>query len=251
MVTRETANFASVGQVKELISALAQSVSTDLTAEQAQYWIGHKKQLGKKLKMFLKEGGLGGVVRLTGVDALLAEWQDFWLEDFDKDLDFSKLRLPEFANQTFNRLLVMAEGMTFRCLYKACSKLFPCGEYPADVGAVISDRDPMKIGTYAIRIRDRAEADYELSNFSADTLTRICGSGITLEERLLYEVVYFKETGKHLDRNTKTLCNGSRHHPSGAVPIVYWNTHFGMMQINFCSPFEQNEFLRGRSCFAL
>ena len=46
--------------------------------------------------------------------------------------------------------------------------------------------------------------------------------GITLEERLLLEIEYFKKTGKHLDVENWTLCSGSRYQ-DGYVPSAYWD----------------------------
>jgi hypothetical protein len=48
-------------------------------------------------------------------------------------------------------------------------------------------------------------------------------SGITLRERLLMEIIYFKETGNHLDIKGVTLCSGSRY-SAGSVPGVYWHS---------------------------
>lgn len=47
--------------------------------------------------------------------------------------------------------------------------------------------------------------------------------GITLRERLLMEIAYFAETGKHLDVKGVTLCSGSRYSDC-CVPGVYLYT---------------------------
>lgn len=44
---------------------------------------------------------------------------------------------------------------------------------------------------------------------------------ITLRERLLMELEYFNETGKHLDIKGFTICAGSRY-SDGYVPYVFW-----------------------------
>lgn len=46
-------------------------------------------------------------------------------------------------------------------------------------------------------------------------------SGITLRERLLFEIAYFDETGEHLDIKGVTFCSGSRN-SDGVVPCVYF-----------------------------
>lgn len=46
-------------------------------------------------------------------------------------------------------------------------------------------------------------------------------NGITLRERLLFELAYFNETGNHLDIKGVTFCSGSRY-ADGDVPNVHW-----------------------------
>jgi hypothetical protein len=45
--------------------------------------------------------------------------------------------------------------------------------------------------------------------------------GITLRERIIMEIDYFKKTGKHLDIKGLTLCSGSRY-SDGDVPCAFW-----------------------------
>lgn len=66
------------------------------------------------------------------------------------------------------------------------------------------------------------EADEQYQNKSAKTLEKEGGEFITLRERLLLELLYFKETGKHLDIENWTLCAGSRC-ADGDVPGVGWD----------------------------
>ena len=62
-----------------------------------------------------------------------------------------------------------------------------------------------KNGPYAIRVRDRVEADEELKNRSARDLQQQGILGITIEEREIFELKYFTETGQHLDIVNWTL----------------------------------------------
>lgn len=247
MATRETANFATIGQVKELISSLAQAVPQDLTAEDAQYWIEHKSRLGRKLSLLLRGRECGNVVKLTGLEACVEKWHDFWSE-FGVDLDFSNLRVPLEKFAGCNRLLVMAEGVTTYRLYELCHRHFPCHtDFNDKFDIFVSDRNPAT-SSYAVWVRDYVEADYENVNISANGFAGISHTGITFPERLLFELKYFLETGKHLDVENQTLCVGSRH-PSGAVPVVYWSG--GVLCVRLRSPLDQNDNLRPRSCFAL
>ncbi|MBI2033910.1 MAG: hypothetical protein HYT13_02315 [Candidatus Liptonbacteria bacterium] len=107
---------------------------------------------------------------------------------------------------------------------------------------VTSDRKADK--DYCIWVRDRVEADEELKNKSANDLKRENIPGITLEERLLYELKFFDETGKHLDVQKITLCAGSRT-PYGSVPSVYW--HDGEVSVFWYFPDNRDGGIRVRA----
>ncbi len=77
------------------------------------------------------------------------------------------------------------------------------------------------------------EADEELKNKSANMLAEAGIKGETLPERLLHELKYFTDTGKHLDVKNTTLCSGSRD-PYGVVPLVDWLSVAGGMRMHWC-----------------
>lgn len=183
-----------------------------------------------------------------GLEAVLADWHAFWNEH-GLELDISALRIPE-RQEGFNRLLVMPAGATANFLYEACSKLFPCWRYTDNLDAVTSDRDPAKLGAYAIWVRDRVEADEELKDKSANMLAKAGIKGMTLPERLALDLKYFKETGQHLDVKNITLCNGSRE-PDGSVPSAYWDSGYGRMSVYWYLPDSRPEHLRARAAVTL
>jgi len=55
-----------------------------------------------------------------------------------------------------------------------------------------------------------------------------------LEERLIYELKYFKESGKHLDAKYETLCAGS--YCDGQVFRIYWRNklYVRYWHVNIC-----------------
>lgn len=81
--------------------------------------------------------------------------------------------------------------------------------------------------------RKTAEADANLRNKSASDLAREGVECITLRERLLMELAYFEETGKHLDIEGFTICAGSRY-SDGRVPHVCWDPNRGKVRIDWC-----------------
>ena len=188
---------------------------------------------------------------------LLGPWETFYRDLFDLDLDFSSLRIPE-KKGGFDRLIIVAKGMTPDKLYAKCQELFTCWKYRNNLDSVTSDRDSNKMGTYAIWVRDRVEADVELEGKSANMLAKEGVKGLTLPERLLYELKYFTETGlpvqgqtgKHLDLKNITLCSGSRY-PVGGVPGVFWYSGFGKMCVDWYDPDYRYDYLRARAAVTL
>lgn len=178
--------------------------------------------------------------------SLLVDWHGFYRDMFGIEVDFSNLRIPE-KRQGFNRLLIVAQGMTPQSLYDKCKELFPSVMWID--GSLDKVRNPKqsertaKKDAYAIWIRNRIEADRELRNLSAKVLQEKNISGITLEERLVFELKYFKETEKHLDIKNVTLCSGSCD-SVGRVPHVNWG--YGSLGVLWCSPGSATPFLRAR-----
>ncbi len=182
----------------------------------------------------------------SAVANTLSDWQNFYAEVFGLMLDFSGLRIPE-KRDGFNRLIIVAEGMTPNRLYDKCAELFPGWKYADNLDQITSDRKADH--DYAIWVRDRQEADEELKNKSANTLEKEGVSSATLEERLLYELKFFIETrgktgeGKHLDVSNWTLCAGSRY-PGGGVPFVSWGGDG--VRVGWCGPGDRHDDLRAR-----
>ena len=141
------------------------------------------------------------------------EWNIFYHDYFGLEtMDLSKIIIPK-RREGLNRLLIIPENMDFEIAYDACQSKFSCWINARKSLSELIDwakeeRDPRK-GAYAIWVRDRREADKELKNLSVDNLKEKNIPGITLTERLVYELKYFAETGKHLDAEKTTLCSGS------------------------------------------
>lgn len=95
--------------------------------------------------------------------------------------------------------------------------------------------------------KPNVEADEENANKSSDDLGEEgLKNGITLRERLIMELQYFKETGKHLDNDNITLCAGSRH-LDGGIPSVHWSRDFRKVYVDWYSADDRNGDVRSRS----
>lgn len=157
--------------------------------------------------------------------------------------------------QKLNRIIELLEGKQFECksdwwvlkmkpeytaeyLFEECEKLFKCCSY-IDLSKIKSDRS----GKYTIEFKPNIEAGEEWKNISANDLPED-EKFITLEERMLLEIQYFKKTGKHLDTDNVTLCAGSRDH-DGSVPSADWND--AKFQVINYHPDYAGDDLRSRS----
>ncbi len=76
------------------------------------------------------------------------------------------------------------------------------------------------------------EPDEEYKDMSANDLEKAGVQGITLRERLLFELLYWKKEGKHLDIKNITLCSGSRS-SVGGVPSVRWFPDYDRLCVNW------------------
>jgi len=150
-------------------------------------------------------------------------WVNFYQKHFNITPDFSGLKIPQKPTEGNWRLLVILQGLTKNQVYDVCAKQFSCWRYTEDLDMVVSknERDP-KNGTYAIWVRDTVEADEVHKNKSANMIKDADLATETLLERMIHELVYFSETGEHLDVNNVTLCSGSRY-SDGDVPGARWD----------------------------
>ncbi|NQU83790.1 MAG: hypothetical protein HQ536_03695 [Parcubacteria group bacterium] len=179
----------------------------------------------------------------TDVQTQLTDWQRFYGEQFNIEVDFSNLQVPAHK-EDFDRIIVVAQGLTLNRVFEVCVENFPSWKYANNLDKEVIQNDRTSETSYAIRIRDRVEADEELKNLSANQLKEQNIAGITLLERLLYELKYWKETNKHLDIGNITLCAGSRD-SGGNVLGVRW--HGGELFVHWYYPSDAGSSLRSRA----
>ena len=160
--SNQTVRMATPGQIKDVISAVVEGVPVNiLTYEMAQYLIGRKKWLGAEVKkIFLTNSPYA---------ALLVDWQAFYL-GFGIDCDLSGVRIPDDPGG-FGRVIITAQGITPQSAYDLCVKNFPCWKFTdRNLDEIVASERTAKDGAYAIRVRDRVEADEELKNRSYNDL---------------------------------------------------------------------------------
>jgi len=184
------------------------------------------------------------VATLGSDEDQLLSWKAFYLKVFGIKLDLAGLELPA-TRVGFDRLVVVAEDLAINSALQACRDHFSVYSCWDNLDKEVSrnDRSPSK--TYVIRLRDRIEADEEFADVSANQLKERGVKGITLLERLLLELMYFTQTGKHLDLENVTLCAGSRG-SYGSVPSVDWDSGDDGLRVHWYSPGDSHDGLLTR-----
>jgi len=220
------------GQIKDFISALVQEVPVTLP---------HNSK-GRILKEVRK---LFASVAVNPYADVVLEWEQFYLKHFQKVYEFSQLLIPDCPGENW-RLLIIAD-LLLEQLYAKMKELFPCWRWTEnDLDKIVNwnERDA-KNGVYAIWVRNGIEADKEYKNHSANKIKEINIATETLGERLIHELKFFDETGKHLDIENVTLCSGSRY-SDGYVPRVYFNSCSGKVGVYWYYSAYANPRLRPR-----
>lgn len=111
-------------------------------------------------------------------------------------------------------------------LIAECRALFPVHVYDEEN----VDKNFPILPTSTRTFKPNIEADEEHKNKSYNEIIKAGIQGITLRERLIMELQYFKETGKHLDVDNVTLTTPL--YSDGSVASVYWSV--GGLYVGWC-----------------
>lgn len=174
----------------------------------------------------------------------LEVWQKFYLKYFGKEIDFSRVQIPKKPKGNNWRLIVIA-GLGTELLFQTAKKRFDCWKWTEeslDEAVLTNERDPNTI--YAIWVKDNVEADEENRNLSANDIKAKELTTETLAERITHEMIYFDETGNHLDIQNFTLCSGSRRSDGGG-PGAGW--YGGEFSVRWYYSDSSHSDLRGRA----
>lgn len=175
---------------------------------------------------------MGDIVPIFTLEDLARYYRDFYGRT-DIEAEFAKMRWPQ-ERLGFGWLVPVPKGIiasTVLGVLKSKQHMKIYNNY-GDVDAGRHDRSSAKRG-YAVRFRNRVEADEEWKGKSANDLKQLKVVGTVLTERLLLGSIFVAMTGNHLDIVNWTLCAGSRN-PDGSVPIVTWFP--GKLLVGWCHP---------------
>jgi len=222
----------SDGEILEFGAAVMQQLGRGIDPEKARYYIGNKSQLGKDLRKL-------GIHQMPEFDS--AEWERFYTKRFSHSVDLSGMHVPPKPGYSC-RGIVIIPGVTNNIVFDACTKAFKSWRYTDDLNTV-TDVVKRPDGPYVVWVRDVVEADEEMKNKSAEDIEKTGTNTLTLKERMVLELKYFDETGKHLDIENWTLCSGSRY-SGGGVPGALWRG--GEFGVGWCFPDDRDSYLRAR-----
>ncbi len=194
-----------------MIRGLLNQLLTNLEGENGEEWLKEFKKFLRKESCWVKSS-----------NNLLSMWQTIYHNNFGIECDFSEVVIPEKPSDGDWRLLVIAD-INLEQIYARCKELFQCWRWTDDDFDKIvtwNERDA-KNGAYAIWVRDEVEADENLKNHSVNDIKEKNIATETLTERLIHELIFFDETGKHLDNSSVTLCGDSRVSDGGVLSVRF------------------------------
>jgi hypothetical protein len=209
-------------QLGALAGFIMEFLAAFLNASQANYWLGNKTHLKRKLTEIFSDE-YADVRR---------KWETFY-RSWGQEPDFSKVVIPPVPKDGKWRLLIIAELMTAERAFTYYTTYIKKRHDYQDLNVRIKHtRTAAK--DYAVWVRDAVEPDQEhlgKKPFKVDPDAKI---GITLIERILLEIDYFRETGKVLDERGLTFCSGSRK-SSNKIPVMARDMD-GALRIDWYSP---------------
>jgi hypothetical protein len=192
----------------------------------------------------------------------IAEWTKFYKDYLGLAVDLSGVVIPvnpggfDWINVVARELLESSNGRPHGFVIEAMRKNgIPVETHGNDLDSLLSPNismikndyrknDRWPDVSYAVRNRDRVEADKENKNISADELATRGILSSTCLERLIHGYKYCVKTGNHLDIDNWTLCSGSRG-SGGSVPSVGFG--YGLVFVYWYYSSYSHDFLRARS----
>ncbi len=186
--------LATAGQIKDICAVAVQGVPAKMSFGEAANILRRKERFVKHIESFFKNG-------------VFADWRNFYRTNFD--IKLGDLELPAESAE-FVRPIIVAKDLTPNRVFDVCVKNFPSWRYVDDLDKSFVNNDRYPENSYAVLVRDTIETEGIHAGKTAEELAEAGIKGITLLERMIFELKYFTETRGHLDTYNQTLCSGSR-----------------------------------------
>jgi hypothetical protein len=223
MKTGTDSQNPSFKELGALAGFIVDFLASILNFSQVEYWLSHKTELKRKLREVFSINDEFLEIRV--------EWQKFYKTHFNWDVDFSQVIIPLRPDGKW-RLLFIPKGMNLNLSFSICEKLFKSWKYTEDLNQSVTKNIRNTDSHYAVWVRDEVETDQEFLGKSTRQADPDMKIGITLLERIIFEIKYFVETGNHLDIKGLTFCSGSRD-ADGGVPFAYLDND-GKFVVDWC-----------------
>jgi hypothetical protein len=194
-----------------------------MSEAELQHWSGKKDNIRKQLRIMFK-------VKDLFVEEK-EQWRKFYQKHFSLETNFNEVIVPDKPTEGTWRLLIIAQGLTMNQVYDSMSKAFKCWRYNDELDAKVPKNARDTKLSYAIWVRDGVEPDEKYLGKSTNQADPDMTIGQTLLERMIHEIVFFDETGNHLDIKGVTFCTGSRD-SVGYVPCMNW--YDGEVRVSWC-----------------
>jgi hypothetical protein len=149
----------------------------------------------------------------------LSEWGRLYAQVF-RLRDVRVPRIPE-RRAGFEKLIVVDERVTAERVLDACRKEFRCFNV-WDLDKVFGRGWARPTSTYAVWVPGNVTDDERLSPAGV-MFEEQRASGITILERLLHELVWYRQALTHLELGEGTLCTGSVATDGDRLPVVQWD----------------------------
>lgn len=233
-------------EVREFCVAVNQQIPAEIFKhpELVRKYIRNKRLLRKVFQETLLKSVEG-----LDLDHNLELWQRVYWEICGLEPSLRDIRVPDDPGG-FGWPVVPTPEIPLNKFWHELKKKFPCWCHGGNDLESLLDWNKQersyRDGAYAIRVRDRIEADEELKNLPANDIVKKGIATVTLDERVRLEGFYWIiSSGKHLDIKNVTLCAGSRY-SGGGVPHVDWCRYRYGLHVCWFSPAGADGVLRSR-----
>jgi len=154
------------------------------------------------------------------------DWQKFYKEIFDLEVDFSQTVVPNNSKTDLNFLQFMPQGLTYRQRHDKEKEMYPKywdynSDWPNNMDMEFEERKTDQ--NYAIWHSGSNEADEKYKNKPASWILKKKIKTMTRLEGGIFGLYRFWESETIIDRNTVSLWSGSRY-SGGYVPSSRWHS---------------------------
>ena len=181
---------------------------------------------------------MGGdrVVQDEPTSQLIAKWRRILADDCGLSISLAQYPVADMR-PGFNWLVPDLPDtlITGEAVHRRCHELFGVFAFDGRAQHVVAAVDLYRRPASILRLRDCRETDLRYRDIPANHPIIQEIQSITLKQRLLLEIWYWRTTGRHLDVASRTLCAGSREGGERfipGVPVVSWFSEEDMLTVN-------------------